>query len=201
MELGSHWVYTQCAVVHSSTCSLVLGLRGLNNMVAKRLAPLVWFTKNGKKHIRLRGLPDTPAIPLIDQKCMAALAAVGVTIRAFLEVDSTPEPPTNKSTATLTIATETYPFLVFPCTIEHTCTQACADCSHPSSDRGTQPRYNSREAARQLMSNARIQPRYILNGSSSSSQGDTVVISIHTEWGTMSTLALCDTGATPNLCN
>ena len=87
VELASHWVYIQCAVVQGSTCSLVIGLGGSDNMVSKRLAPLVWFTKNGNKHICLCGLPDAPAIPLIDRKRMTALAAVGLNIGSFLEVD------------------------------------------------------------------------------------------------------------------
>ena len=109
-------------------------------MVAKRLAPLIWFTKNDKKHIRLRGLPDAPAIPLIDRKQITALAAVKINIETFLEVENIPQESSKKAAPSLDVSTDTDLFLVFPCTImgERTRSQTFRNQSNPLINSHTQ---------------------------------------------------------------
>ena len=132
-------------------------------MVAKRLAPLVWFTKNGKKHIRLRGLPDAPAIPLIDRKRMTALAAVGLTIGTFLEVDCATDSKNTKDAPLLTYTTDKDPFLVFPCTVTKD-TDTTTGYSTVSRTRILHHN-DSKRATLQFFSSLPIQPGYILDGS------------------------------------
>ena len=84
MQLAPHWIFIKAAVVRSSSVAFCLGTGGADNEIAKRLAPVIWFTKGGAKYVRMRGLPDSPAIPLISRRKMQALSAIGVTIRDFL---------------------------------------------------------------------------------------------------------------------
>ena len=67
MQLGPHWLFVKAAVVRASSVAFCLGTGGADNEIAKRLAPVIWFTKGGAKYVRMRGLPDSPAIPLISR--------------------------------------------------------------------------------------------------------------------------------------
>lgn len=132
---------------------------------------------------------------------MTALAVVGITIGTFLEVDNTPQQSSKETAPSLVISADVDPFLVFPCTIQDERSHSRTSHLMPNSLTTPAPHYDLKEATRQFLFRTRIQPRFILDGSTSSSQGDTVVVNIHTEGETVAALALCDTGATLNLYN
>ena len=130
---------------------------------------------------------------------MTALAAVGLTIGTFLEVDCATDSKDTKDAPLLTYTTDKDPFLVFPCTVTKD-TDTTTGYSTVSRTKILR-HYDSKRATLQFFSSLPIQPRYILDGSTCSSQGDTIVAAVHSKVGTLAVLALCDTGATLNLCN